>query len=199
MAPLISNDLNSPVSLLWAHQLRREHASIVTQLEEVKELHPSASELKKVVTRTEKTEAAGSKIRKEFTELKYAYQKTVKRVEGLEKESKATEKARAADVVARGKHEEDFRLEIERLGESMKRQEGGLASTGEEVRKTRCQAVEGDAAMEQRLLRKDDEIAELRSLIRALEQKLDDAVIVVKDSVQCPKTNGPLSSTLSQL
>lgn len=191
MASSVSNDLNSPVSLLWAHQLRREHAVIVAQLEGLKELHPSASELKRLVARTEKAEASTNSIRKELSELKTAHQKTAKVIEALEKGLQVKDKARAsADLAALEKHEESIRLEIKTCCERLTRHEGVLASTADELQKVRCQAEEGNAAMEQKLLRKEDETAELRRSIQVLEQKIDDAVTVIKDSVECPKTTG---------
>lgn len=194
MAPLISHDLNSPVSLLWAHQLRREHATIVAQLEETKELHPSASELKKLVTRTEKAEAASNKLRKEVAELKTAHQKTVKVVESWRRDLQVKEKAHTVSFADREEKEERFRLEIETLSELLKRQEGGLASVADEVRNIQNQAEEGNEATEQRLLQKEDEIIELRGLIRALDAKIGDAVTVIKDSVECAKTTGSFHS-----
>lgn len=196
---MLSNDLDSPVSLLWAHQLRREHATIVAQLEELKELQPSASEREKVATRTEKAEAASSKIRKELVELKTAHQKTVKVVQALEKDLQAREEAHAAHLVADQKHEEAFRSEIKTLRELLTRREGKLAEVADRVRKIQRQVDDGNAAMEQKLLRKEDEIFELRGLIGVLDHKIDNAVIVVKDSAECPKTTGRSSLTSLRL
>jgi hypothetical protein len=190
MSPLISNDLNSPVSHLWAHQLRREHATIVDQLGELKALHPSAVELKKLVTRTEKVEAATTKFRKEFTELKSAHQKSVKVIEALENELQVKDRDREADLAAKGKNEESFRVEIEALNESLRRQEGELAKFANDVRKKHGQHTEISAVIEQKLLQKEDEITELRILVQALDQKIGDAVTLIKDSVECPRTKG---------
>lgn len=190
MSPLISNDLNSPVSHLWAHQLRREHATIVDQLGELKALHPSAVELKKLVTRTEKAEAATTKFRKEFTELKSAHQKSVKVIEALENELRVKERDREADLAVKLKNEESFRVEIGALDESLRRQEGELANVANDIRKTHGQHAEISAAMEQKLLQKEDEITELRILVQALEQKIGAAVTAIKDSVVCPQTKG---------
>ncbi len=105
MASFPSNDLNSPVSLLWAHQLRKEHATIVAQLEEIKGLHPSASELKKLVTRTEKTEVATNNIRKDFTDLRTAHQKSVKSISGIEENVRTLQRVHTGDVA--GSHDCD--------------------------------------------------------------------------------------------
>jgi uncharacterized phage infection (PIP) family protein YhgE len=193
MAPQVSNDLSSPVSLLWAHQLRREHAAIVTQLEELKELHPSASEVKKLVTRTEKAEAATNKIRKELTELKTAHQKTVKVVENIQKALQKTNEAHTADVSLREKSEENFRAELKALNDLVTRQGDELASTADELRGVHLQAEEENSAIRQKLQQKEDDLTELRSLIHALDQKVDDAVTVIKDSIECPGPKGWLS------
>jgi chromosome segregation ATPase len=190
MAPLVSNDLNSPVSLLWAHQLRREHATIVAQLEELKALHPSASELKKLVTRTEKTEAATNKLRKDFTDLRAAHQKNLKNISGIAEDVRAHQKAHAGDVAVREKIEQSFQHELEAFREALTLQEGEVASAADELENVRRLAEDGKAAMEQKLLRKEDEIVELRSRIQALEQRIEDEITVVRDSVECPRTTG---------
>lgn len=190
MARPISNDLNSPVSLLWAHQLRREHAQVITELQQLKSLHPSASELKKFVTRNEKAEAASKQIRKELTELRNAHQKNVKVTEALEKELNARERAYGEDSAARKKQEESVRVEIKRLGERLARQEDELTGIAEAVQKVQCHAEEGNVAIEHELAEKEDAIVELRGLLRALEQRVGDAVTVIKDSVECCKETG---------
>ena len=190
MAPLVSNDLNSPVCLLWAHQLRREHTTIVAQLEELKSIHPSASELKKLVTRTEKAEAATNKFRKDLTDLKTAYQKNVKVVAGLEKEFRAHEKACAVGVSAREKNEESSRQEIEGLRDVLTRQGAELAGTADQLSNVRDRAEEENAAMRQKLVQREDEVVELRQLIQMLQRRIEGVVTVVKDSVEGFNTTG---------
>ena len=191
MAPLISNDLNSPVSLLWAHQLRREHATIAAQLEELRELHSPASELKGLVRRAE---IDRDRFRKEVSELNVAHQKTLKVVEVLKKDLQEKEKA---DMAARRENEESCRVEMSRLGDLLTRQEALLASTAEEVRKIHCQAEEGNATMAQKLLQRDDEVTQLRDLIQALDRKSGDAVTVSKDNLERAEPRGPLLPALS--
>lgn len=175
MAPLgLTADSNSntnngtPISLLWAHQLRREHAAIVAQLDELKHLHPPslASKLNKLVARTERAEAAHAEIRKELVQLKGTQQETVKGLEG-------------------GKErEERFRAEIEGLRQLLTRQGGQLSALVDEVRKVQRRVEEGrDEKVEQKLLRNEEEILELKGLVQALERRVGDAVTVVRDSV----------------
>ena len=194
MAPLISNDLNSPVSLLWAHQLRKEHATIAAQLEELRELHSPASELKSLVKRAE---IDRDRFRKEVSELNVAHQKTLKVVEVLKKDLQEKENADEADMAARRENEESCRVEMSRLGELLTRQEALLASTAEEVRKIHCQAEEGSATMAQKLLQRDDEVTQLRGLIQALDRKSGDAVTVSKDNLERAELRGPLLPALS--
>ncbi|KAF7508342.1 hypothetical protein GJ744_009333 [Endocarpon pusillum] len=204
MAPLgltaDGNHNGTPISLLWAHQLRREHAAILAQLDELKRLQPPswASELDKLVARTERAEAACAEIRQELVELKGAQQETVRGLEGL--------KGRREEevVVEEGgkEREERFRVEIEGLKALLRRQRGQLSALGDEVRKVQRRVEEeekkrnGDGVVEQqqqqqqqKLLRNEEEILELRRLVQALEQRLEqrggDAVTVVRDSVGC--------------
>jgi hypothetical protein len=179
MAPSNSNSLNSPISLLWAHQLRREHTSIVAQLEELKALHPSAAELRILVARSEKAEASNGKLRKELTELKNAHLKTVNVLEGVKKALRGQKEARAEDGVGR----EGLKGNVERLSGLLSRLDGELKSF-------RREAEEGDEAIEQRLLKREDEIDELRGLIQALDQRIGDAVTVIRDSVDCRIAKG---------
>ncbi|ERF69019.1 hypothetical protein EPUS_06706 [Endocarpon pusillum Z07020] len=185
MAPLgLTADANhngSPISLLWAHQLRREHAAIVAQLDELKRLYPpsAASELDKLVARTERAEAAYAEIRKELVALKGAQQETVRGLEGLE--------GRREEEMEGGKErEERFRVEIEGLKGLLMRQGGQLSALVDAVRKVQRRVEERrDGVVEQKLLRNEEEISELRRLVQALEQRVGDAVTVVRDSVGC--------------
>ncbi len=54
--------------------------------------------------------------------------------------------------------------------------------------------VERDGMVEQKLLRTEDEVFELRSRIQVLEQKIGDAVTVVKDSVGCRRWDGEITA-----
>ena len=190
-----NNDNGSPISLLWAHQLRREHAAIVAQLDELKRLHPSsASELTKLVARTEKAEAAHTEIRKELDELKGAHQETVRDLEGLKRRRVEEE-----EVVEEGKgkdREERFRVEIEGLRQLLTRQGGQLSVLVDGVRMVQRQVEEerDGVVVEQKLLRNEDEISELRGLVQALEQRVGDAVTVVRDSVGCRKSGGEMTA-----
>lgn len=199
MAPWISNDLNSPVSLLWAHQLRREHTTIVAQLEELKSIHPPASELTKLVTRTEKAETTANKVRKDFTDLKTTHQKNLKAVAGLEKEFRAHEKSCALGISAREEIQEGLRHEIEELREIVTRQGAELAGTVDELSKARAQVEEQNAATRENLLQREDETAELKNLIRRLERAVDGVVIAVKDSVQFPRSPGSFFFPMTKL
>jgi hypothetical protein len=182
--------LNSPVSLLWAHQLRKEHNTIVAQIEELKALHPSESEFRRLLARSEKAEAAFNKLRKEVTELRTAHQNNVNVIEGLTKDLQVKEKGHEVNVAAREEKEESLRLEIKAMSEALTRQKGELGSIAAEVQNVQNQAEEGNEAVEQRLLQREDEMVELRSLIQALDQKISDAVTVVKDSVECAHPDG---------
>ena len=194
MASFPSNDLNSPVSLLWAHQLRKEHATIVAQLEEIKGLHPSASELKKLVTRTEKTEVATNNIRKDFTDLRTAHQKSVKSISGIEENVRTLQRVHTGDVAVREENEESFRHKIEAVGQALRLQRAEMASTADELKTVRSLVEERNAMMEQKLLQREDEIAQLRSLIQALQQRIDAGITVVRDSVECHKVIGSFFS-----
>jgi len=182
--------LNSPVSLLWAHQLRREHATIVAQIEELKALHPSASEYKRLLTRSEKAEATCNKLRKEVAELGTAHEKTVKVIERLTKDLQVKENAHRANVAAREEKEEGLQLEVKALSEALTRQQGELCSIADGVQNVQNQVEKRNEATEQRLLQGENGMAELRRLIEALDQKIGDAVTVIKDSVECTKPDG---------
>lgn len=182
--------LNSPVSLLWAHQLRREHATIVAQIEELKALHPSASEYKRLLTRSEKAEATCNKLRKEVAELGTAHEKTVKVIERLTKDLQVKENAHRANVAAREEKEEGLQLEVKALSEALTRQQGELCSIADGVQNVQNQVEKRNEATEQRLLQGENGMAELRRLIEALDQKIRDAVTVIKDSVECTKPDG---------
>lgn len=204
--PFPSTNLTHPVSLLWAHQLRREHAAIVIQLGEIKALHPSASELKKLVSRTEKAEAAITKLRKEIAELKRAQGKIGKVVGSFEKDVlglKEKEKEREGNEVVGRETEEGVRVEIERLNEVVMRQESGLAGMVDEVQRVEERVQKGSAAMEERhRQRHAEEMAELRSMVLVLGQKVRGnagPVTVVEDSVQALRTVKGRFSLLSRL
>ncbi len=184
-----NNGSGSPISLLWAHQLRREHAAIVAQLEEIKELHPSsASELKKLVARTQKAEAGCSELRKEVHGLKGALQEMGRDLEVLKRRK---EEGRERE----DEREERLRIEMEELRGLVSRQGGEFSALGDEVRKVQRQAEEErDGVVEQKLLRTEDEVGELRSRIQVLEQKIEEAVTVVKDSVGCRKSDGEMTA-----
>lgn len=176
----------SPISLLWAHQLRREHAVIVAQLEEIKELHPSsASELKKLVVRTEKAEAAGAELKKELVEVRSALREMAGDVEVLRRREKEGEERK-----------EGFRVEVQGLRELLIRQRREFSALVDEVQKVQRQVEEvgNGEVLEQKLLQNEDEVLELRSRIQVLERKIGDAVTVVKDSVGYRKSDGAITA-----
>lgn len=180
MAPSISNDLDSPVSLLWAHQLRREHAAIVVQLEKLQDQHaPSPSELKRSVSRAE---AASAKIRKELSELRTAHQKTAQATEALRRDLQA-QTTTALEVVdirrEEQRHVESLRSEMRSLTALVERQQGELAGLAVEVRRMQQSRIEG-----REVVQEGDEIAVLRGRLDASGQRVVEAVTVVNDSVE---------------
>jgi chromosome segregation ATPase len=182
--------LDSPVSLLWAHQLRREHATIVAQIEELKALHPSALEHKRLVTRSEKAEATCNTLRQEVAELRTGHEKTVKVIEELTKDLQVKENTHRGNDAAREEKEEGLQLEVKTLSDALTRHQGELCSIADEVQNLQNQVEERNEATEQRLLQRENGMAELRRLIQVLDQKIEDAVTVIKDSIECTKPDG---------
>ncbi len=187
--PPNNNGSGSPISLLWAHQLRREHAAIVAQLEDLKELYPSsASEFKNLVAQAEKAEAGCSEMREEVVGLKDAFREMGRDLEVLKRrEGEGRERE--------DEREERVRVQIEELRGLLSRQGGEFSALVDEVRMVLRQAGEERGRMvEQRLLRAEDEVFELRSRIQVLEQKVRDGVTVVKDSVGRRRLNGEMTA-----
>jgi chromosome segregation ATPase len=180
MSPPISNDLNSPVSLLWAHQLRREHATVVSELQELKSLHPSASELKKMMANTQKAEENIRKVRRELVELRTDHQKTVKSVEALKKEVQTMKEAvrhGATDLAVWRDDQKQLgnslRFEIQNLREFATVRGEETTGVVDEIRNAQNRMKEERVTIEQELKKRDDQISEVRDLIRERYQELD--------------------------
>lgn len=144
---------------------------VVSQLQELKDLHPSTSDMKKMMAKTEKAEENTSKVRKELVELRTAHLKTVKAIDALRKGSQELVEAHAADVKIREEREKSLEVEMRELKKLLTLRGDEFANAADKLRNAHNDFERGKVVMEQQAMRREDELSEMRDLIQSLNIK----------------------------
>jgi chromosome segregation ATPase len=84
----IATSLSSPVSLLWAHQLRREHSALLARVEGLAAAvgHAPSAQLNEIAALVTKAEAKSRNIESEYTRLKKELHRVQENEKGLSNE-----------------------------------------------------------------------------------------------------------------
>ena len=172
-----SSSLDSPISLLWAHQLRREHGLLLSRIDHLTTLinssHISPAQAKKIVTQAEKAEAR-------FGTAEAGVAKLLKENDILKKELR--ESLQGLEVIEEAQSVVELRVlgcedEVRETMEKFKMWKTGLEDRIERMRTEISTKI-------------DREGGDLRSWIdwvKALEAKVDGlhhGVEIVKDSME---------------
>ena len=169
----VATTLSSPVSLLWAHQLRREHSALLTRIEDLTSAVSgvSTTQLNKIAAHATRSEKKSSEIESEHAKLKKELDRAGDCRKALE-ENIARVSGRL-DV-----SEESIRV----LREDVRTIEGRLSRDSIDRLTTVERRIQED--QEQR----KQEVQELKAKVKDLQNRLPDLVkggiIGVRDSME---------------
>lgn len=178
MAQLMANDLTSPVNLLWAHQLRREHAAVVRELDNLKQTCPSAADHNDLALQVRDKDANIAKMRKELDDLKAAHHKAIEAFGALKVDLEKEKLKFRTETEAQEERQNAVYSRLDNLNQCFERQDGELREVASEIRQKIAQSKAKESP------KKGTDISELHELLKALDRKLDGAVVVVKDSLE---------------
>ena len=197
------NDISSiPISLLWAHQLRREHTLIVNRVEELDKLVRSSSasgastssaELQKLGPRLDHLERRINEEKKKQGELQSWRSENRAALNAFEQRFNDSEDARKKNMETHDATLRQWEAELERLAKSL--EEDGRS----QCRLAATVASDRDIAQEQarhlgnrfdvevvnlrsEIKQTSHETMDLRSTIHVLQRKLDQVAELVNEN-----------------
>ena len=165
--------LTSPVSLLWAHQLRRENAALLERINELSNSvnNVSVTQINRIAAQAKKAEEKSNKAAVEVEKLRKAAQVDRKKIETVESDTYSVLAKMDASAP-----------DVQNLQDRMKDVEKRLDNT------VLSQLEKVGHALEVKLNGQDYKVTQLHDRVRDLEDRLlqfgNERATVIQDSVQ---------------
>ena len=169
----VGASLSSPGSLLWAHQLRREHSALLTRIDDLTRAVSSVS-----TTQLNKIAAQAIRAEKTSSEIESAHAKLIQGLDRACEHGKALE-GQIARVAGRLDISEEGILGLQRDVRTIQERHNG--GSGARLAAVERRIQEGQ---EERELEVQELKAQVRDLQNRLPDVIKDGVIGVRDSME---------------